>query len=776
MSFQKYTIQRIFYFAWACWIGPTAVLHAQNPFDSGAFDPGTTTSDPQSAFGAFGGPNSPMVPAAANQPAAAPEEKDPDPVVRMLRASPPKTPEDMADGLTWMVRIRRWDEVGRLLDQIQSAGWSLSQRAALARSGKSSLWVRLRSDQAELSDPQREIVMQILRAPAEIARDLKWIDGWIAKLGSSSAGERRLAQLRLQDGGSVAVQQLVSRLLSGDSAATPIMLAGTIVEFGSDGVDALQAACLVADPQRSARVLFALAELPSKKFTAELGAGLVSTTLPDDLRAKLAEILLAKYGGLPPEDAVYALLSKRFDESLEEYQMARSGDGGLPDSVWRLTPDRMSIQRVEVPAKDRMLERTSQLATLRMRLSAATSADRVEGGVVLLQRAYRMSPQLELRELEVPWYTETQADRMPEAGYWEQVFAQAGVWQMHGAAVRSLQMMGQAVNAGQLVAPMDFLSRLLSDPRPMIRYTALETVASIGPTQPYWGMEKAIETAWEMTQLAGGPHALVIGLQAELRQAAQQQLQLQTGADVTAVNSARAALLALHEGKPIELVVIVDRVVDQSIFELLQRLRQANRSQSLPIAVLTDQLYPHERQLIDDTAGVISSVLSRNAEQMERVVRMLLDSLDTSPMTAADRGNFAGVGGKFLATIAGDRERYGFYPVADWHDRLVNTMGGMTPSSRISLLAGLGSTESQRKLAMMTASGNLDEQERLEAAKAFGRSVRQFGMILSREDVAQSYDLYNQLGPTDPVAVKSIGLILDVMEAHAGKMLWPEGL
>ncbi len=64
----------------------------------------------------------------------------------------------------------------------------------------------------------------------------------------------------------------------------------------------------------------------------------------------------------------------------------------------------------------------------------------------------------------------------------------------------------------------------------------------------------------------------------------------------------------------------------------------------------------------------------------------------------------------------------------------------------------------------------------MEAVKAFARSVRKFGMNLHRENVKQAYELYNEYGPKDPITAKAMGLVLDVIEAQAGKAPWPEGL
>jgi CheY-like chemotaxis protein len=279
----------------------------------------------------------------------------------------------------------------------------------------------------------------------------------------------------------------------------------------------------------------------------------------------------------------------------------------------------------------------------------------------------------------------------------------------------------------------------------------------------------------EMAALSGGPHSLVIGLQSEIRQAASQMLARQTGAEVTEANSGQSALLALQGNKPIELIFIVDRVSDMSIFELLQRLRKTKNGQSLPLAVLTDSLYPHERRLISDMPGVVTSVLSRDPQHIERVVGRLLAALDTRPMSAGDRSQFAQGGAEFLAKLAGDRGTYSFYPLSDWREQLISAQGSFPLAAQMDLFAALGAAEGQTNLVSLAATPSLSEAERMAAAGAFAKSVRRFGMLMSRQDVLRNYELYNQLGPKDPVAAKALGLVLDVTEAQAGKADWPEG-
>ncbi len=756
-------------------VSSTSLL-AQDPFDSSAaadnpFDAADPGADSASPFSGFSQPAQPEAPAAAASTVGTdPSEVDPDPIIRLLRESPPQTPAEMAEGLKWVVRLKRWDEVRRLLDSIAAKNWSLSQMADLADAGGEALWFRLSVDEAELSDEQRKLLSGIVSAKATQARDPAWLDGWIEKLSHPQPGERRLAQLRLRAGGTAAITRLIERLLSSedstDSKVDHGMLAGTIAEFGDEGADALRAACLVADPQRAGHVYLGIAEIPGQEFSVEVAAGLASSVLTPELRLALAEVVARRYSKMPTPEAIEKFLAARFATKLADYQQSRTHPVVLvEEEIWRPTADGKTVAPVKVSPEERELEELARLASHRLNLTLATTDDLVDCAAVALQRAYRVQPLLYPTENQVEVLAKLDHAVAADASYWIRVFDRASDLQMHGGAVRAIQKLSQSA-AGNYLMPLDFLTRLLSDSRPVVRYLALQQIAAVDPKQSFGGAENALGVALEMARLTSGPHALVIGRSSDLRQAAQQQLEQQASARVITADSARNALLALAGDLPIELVLIVDRVSDQSIFEMLQRLRGAERSRALPIAVMTDELYQHERRLVGELPGVIASHLSRSPEHMREVVGQLTQRLDTEPFSVDDRRIFAETAGEFLARLAGDRDQYAFYPLVDWQSELSEVGRGLPIGSRLTLLAALGSVESQLQLVTLASSSSLIGAERLEAAQKFATSVDRFGMNLGPETVWHVYEVYNSLGPTDPATAKSLGVVLDTIEAR----------
>lgn len=761
--------------------GNAAAETGGDPFGSGQIDPFAT----EAGNSAFSTPDSMAPGSDASLPDGGPSpnaagadasktarETELDPIVRLLRQRPPETPEQVGDGLTWLTRVQRWDEVGRLLDLVASKNWPLQSKAELARHGGTALWVRLRGDEAALSESQKQLVGEILRAPSQLARQPEWIDRWIDQLGSEKPSERRLAQFRLQDAGSQAILRLVSRLLDGDQKVDPEMLAGTATLFDESGIDALRMACTVQDPQRAARVLLAMAGLPGKHFTAELAAGLESTGLSAEDQQKLAQKLEDKFGGLPGRQAIDKYLAEQLQRRRENYFHSRMESSQVPQVVWQVTPDGSLVEAIEASKSQRDLELLAQLASMRMQMRSADRGQLIEDLSYVLQRDYQQSPD-ELRAASLKPVGEALGG-VGATDLWQQVFEQATEWQMHGAAVQAIHALAESTSPDN--PPLNFVSDLLHDPRPVVRYAALELLNRWDPDRNYRGSEQALRTAFEMRSLGAGPHALVIGQRADLSQAAQQQIQQLTSSDVSVAHSAKTTLKVLNGWSPVELILIVDRVTDQSLFELLQRIRNSAKGRSLPIAVLTDELYSHERQWIAQDGGSFTSVLSRNLEQMQRIYDNLLGQLDTHPMTTAERARFAKIGAQFLARIAGDRTRYAFYPIQDYRTQLISASLESTAEERIQILSSLGDAESQLRLVELAASDQLPQEERILAANAFADSVRQFGNQLGQPGIVQSYAWYNEYGPKDRTAVRVLGHVLDVIEANSGKREWPEKL
>ncbi len=745
---------------------------AQDPDDP--FGGGDGAMDASSTFGSVDDTDmTPTSPAAGGAAGGAPTSYlNTDPLIRRVRENPPSSPPEMAKAITWMVQLRSWETVGNLLDRVDKQNWSLESKAQLAREIAPEIWNQLLRNTGKLSEAQSKSLKSLYSAPVAYGRDPKVIDSLIDQLASPMAASRQIAQLRLQDGQRAALKRVLDRLIDGDAKVPAKSLAETALQFDRDGIDALQAACNLQDATRSSRVALSLAELSSNKFSSELAAALYSGRYSADVKQALAEKIQAGYSRLPSQAAVVDFLAKEFQNALDDYQSKRIAADSTSRTIWLPAADGKIFSREVTPALA-ALERLAQLACMRSQLEVVDPAVETLSTVIQLQRAYQLNPSLIDAEITSQLIQPLPSERSEEAAFWVEVFKQASDRQMHGAAIRSLQMLHSQVRSGKFLAPLDFLSQLLLDGRPVVRYLALEIIATADPRADYSASERALAVAVEMTQMSQGPQALVIGGNNELCMAADQLIQLHTGTKSVVVTSARGAFKNLVQQHPIELIVVVDRVHDLTLFEMLQRLRGSG---SLPIAVLVDRLQPHEEDLVNKGAGFYAANLSRDPDHLKLVIEQLTQTLDVRPMTSDDRIRFSALAGKFLTKIAADRNNYAFYPVTEWHEQMVSITSVVQPSARAQLLSGLGTQDSQQKLVLLACSTGLPEKDRFQAARSFETSVRQFGIQLSDQEIKNSYERYNDLGPNDPAIAKAMGYVLDIIEAQTGTRAWPDPL
>lgn len=748
------------------WIALGAILLA--PASLSAQD----AQDPFGAGNPFGGAadNAAAVaqPPVAAPAAAAPLAEDPDPLVRMLRHSPPQTPEEYAQALEWLVRIGRWDEIGRQLDALQRAGWNREQLAELSSAGGANLWYRLREGGKELTDAQKKLVSDIAALPAQLAREPQWLDSWIDRLAAPTAGERLEAQLRLERASRPAIERLCARLLAGDQRVSGRALVESLLQFPGDGVEALRAACVVADSAARTRVLLALAQSSATQFGVELGSAIESASLPAQSRQAVSQALLDKYGKLPTHESVHEFMLGRFERQLADYQLIRTGRPRVPVTAWRVDSAGTGIKAIETTAADHALELLAQIAAHRIGYSFRTHQDEIDCATVLLQHSYQSRPGV-ATDNPLGGLIAGLPEEAATSDFWKQVLDRSDEWQMHGASVRATQAIGAGL-ASHLPGTdgFAFIAECLRDSRPVIRYVAVDAIARAQVKAPYDGAPAALETAIEMSRLGQGPMALVVGLTSDFRIAAEQQLAA-LGSPAIAVNSTAAALQILDQPYPIEMIMVVDRVPHNSVRALVERLRHSRRGGSLPVAVLTDNLEPFEVSELSRMPGVVMSVLSTDPAHMPRVIGELEGTLDIRPLSPEERAGFAATANAFLARIAADRQNYGFYPLARWEKELTSAVDSLPREAWLGILSGLGTPDSQRQLMLVAADLSVAEPARGQAAEAFERSVQEFGLVIGRSGILQAYELYNTQGPDDPATVVALGRVLDAIETKTGK-------
>lgn len=712
----------------------SCTIFAQGPFGA---------SEPALAADPFG--NVPSPASAASEPAlpestltvsdsATKGEKDLDSMVRLLRLSPPETPRDYAQALDLMSRIRNWDEVAHTFSALQKANWNREQLSELSTLGGPALWSRLSDRDSQLPEPLKKFARDVAVVPSQLARDPMWIDKMIDRLASTSSAYRHAATLLLQRSHRTGIERLCARLLAGDATVPGVRMVEALLRFDNDGIEALRSACISRDSASRARVLLALAQSGSSEFSMELSSALECMLLSDQARRAIGDQLLKRYAGLPSSAKVREYLVMRFNRQLEEYQQARTRSARVPTTIWRMDADGRIVSVDGSPA-EKALEGLARMASLRLACSSRTQEDLLDCATVLLQRGYHVQPGIESSETAGQLLS-----ALPEEArgseFWKKVFDRSESLQMHGAAIRATQFIGRELaDSPPGSSSFNFIARALRDSRPVIRYVAVEAMSRAELQIDYADSADALATALEMSRLGEGPTVLVVGLTADLRLAAENQL-LSMGSPSLSANSLSSALEFLSKPNPVEMIMVVDRVPGYTLRGLVERLRHSRRGQALPVAILTEPSEMAEANELSRMPGVVLSVLSHEKEQMPRVVREMERRMDVRPLNSAERMLFLESAQRLLEKSSPDQ---------------------------------LGTADSQEQWIRIAADTRSSREARMQAADAFSRSIKRYGLLLPLASQLKAYEIYNLQGPSDSVTVAALGAILDAMESITGR-------
>lgn len=214
--------------------------------------------------------------------------------------------------------------------------------------------------------------------------------------------------------------------------------------------------------------------------------------------------------------------------------------------------------------------------------------------------------------------------------------------------------------------------------------------------------------------------------------------------------------------RSVDLVLLPVGSADRNLEDIVLQIRKMPRGKALPIFVfggrdsaLAAQTYdqPLRRQTPTSEPTDLASVL-----------RPVLEAAPLPPLATDERSVFAHEAVTLLAEIATD-PKLSFYDLRSAGvERAIAgelTTGG---SEFIALFSGLGTPQSQARLAELVALPSISVRNRELALTGFQRSVERFGNRLSRKQVAVQYDRYNQA--TEPEVTGALGELLDFLEAR----------
>ncbi len=696
------------------------------------------------------------------------------PVVRSLREHPPTNSAAYGKALRQLSRIEQWEEAARMLDELSRNKFSDADASVMMTELGLADILAMRAQGDRFTPSQLGLLKKIEEGAVRYQRRPEVLANALNLLKGPRAEDQKRGVLAIQSAGRDGLAFLVNSVMQ-DLSPPNVAASAVIASYGDDGYAAARTALMHADRQQRTRVFQLLKGIEHRSMIAQYLSGANSTADSDESR-ELCKIGVKKIlGALPSADQARVQLLGMLQAQLPLLDPRSLGNelGSFP--TWYF--DGKDLIPNESNAYDRYLLESVFLSDS-LRRCLPPSDVPASAALVALEHLGRSKRNIEwsdlLAELE---------SRFPglssEDNRLAKVWTQAEASPLYNAQRLSILLMAARVRSN----PASPLTRqLVAASRsglPLLRYEATRGLMPLIATGTIHASEQLKSNIREMLLLQAHPLVLVIGGSDSLTDHADHML-AHAGVRSEIVRSGRDVIQALDSSYPIEAVVIVDRVGDVSLAQLVQRVRAHVRGSIIPIQMLLPEYRESEQRILNEIPGVqfgfippnepgmmklISNALSLPGQELWllpeertefRVFAIeLLQEIASQPMTTV------------AASVRGLAQHSRESASRDWFQSLSD-----------SVLGEIGTQFSQIDLVHRITNPQNSDASRRAAADMLVRSVKLHGVRIMMSDVEQAYNAYNTLGRADFVVRECLGSVLDEIEIFAKENGWssiPQG-
>ncbi len=521
-------------------------------------------------------------------------------VVRSLRNRPPQSEIEISRAILYMTRIERWDEVGRYLDQLAKLPLDESKALQMERAAGLETWFRLTRSDGKLNEKQRAVASKVIDLSSGATRNPATLQATIKLLHAKDLIDRKRGVLAIQAAGELGLAAMLESVANSDTPPAPIM-SEVIVTLGKEGEAALKAAIATSEGNSREQLMLLAARIPGPAYMSELAAAFYTVSSESQAYRQISKALSPAGQALPEAAAAQRYVLNQMQSQIHEFSISRREVTTNSNSVWRWSPDGKRMISEYDDTSGVHLERAYQFAHLAIQLGSVAGNDSPLATAVVLERNYRLSPILELDQNAL------QREFLPMGAfenidYLGVVFEAAKKAELQAAELRSIQAIGWALpkNPSNASASLLRLSESVKLSSPPLRFASAIAIGKrLDADRGFEGRFAYEHTKREMLRLASKPLALIVGGSVELRDGLSKQLS-HLGIRAIGTSSARETLRVIQEPQPIEYVFIVDRVLEMSLSELVQRIRSYPRTSALPLAIMTDAVVVPQRTILED--------------------------------------------------------------------------------------------------------------------------------------------------------------------------------
>ncbi len=686
-------------------------------------------------------------------------------IVESLRALNPVEPEALSAAIRTMLDLQMEQEARYYLNKLVSLNLDESQMVALMDSEGSDFFLTLHASPI-LAPEGRAFAKQVLAVSSKNATSPETLSRLVDQLGHESLEVRSGAFQKLRRTGPVAVARLIERFATETVVQRVLRMRTALRSMGPQALLPLLGTVDATHLQVRYEVLTALARLKLPDAMYAAAGATLAPGQPEEIREAVLNGVVETWGPVSDPTGVMRRSQQRTEDLLYGVaQLPRNSESGDTFEYWDWDPATntvtSSILAATTVARLVALDRARELGAFnpadpqlgRLHLLAwLDSAKRVAGPIEVLD--------LESAKNEFPGMTAPRLDESIRLALQANLFP---------AAAGAADLLGQMPDAADLLVNNQAgLIRALQSGDRHTQFAALRAITAINPERGFAGSSFYLDS---LLMLAGysEQRAVLICHPDDL---------LARNLAVAASHSGFTGLISPNSidlfeqaaaDANIQLLMIDHRMGRPDMATLVQQLRADWRTRRLPLAILTSETDTIRSERIAQR-DPLTIVLPYTSD--ERLVSLQLNQLEVlSDDWTVDQAQ-AIIQSEWavnrLVEIASDRQRYGFLELTRYRERLVDLLDRPRFSGQaITIVESLGTAEAQQGLIAFASRAGNPLELRTAAALAFGRSIRQRGILLTTDEIRAQYDRYNSSENEGADSQRILGSILDQIEQRS---------
>lgn len=694
-----------------------------------------------------------------------------DPAVAALLATQPETPDEKIRAAVILAQLGETERAKEFLSEVLAADLDDDTLAQLGATLGSTQLFQMAGN-PELAPQGKQLSQAIFEARNRKLRDPQRIANLIQQLQSGDSDAYWQAIDGLQEAGEAAVGPLIEVLTDTQRSEEHGRIHRALATLGDDAIKPLTALLAADDPTVQKAGIRTLVAIEAREAAVDLMGLVDDPRIESQVRTLAAQAVTALVG----RETTRAQRVRQVVSKVEALLAAQARPGTADPQqidfpVWDSGEDKLEMVRISPEEMRR--RRAAWLA------GAAYGAAKDDPHIRKLYAAAYLN--------DVAWRFGLERLLWEQAPQWSDTLSEFSTGEMSSVLVfcQERGLTGGALGAVEVLRARGDSMALhgrgdgptplvlaLQAPDRRLRFAALRAVMAIQAGHRFPGASRVGEALTYFASTTGKQRAIVAGpiVADSMRVAGELKKQ---GYEVDVVTSGLEMKRTVAASPDYELMFVAAGIQAPPLHLLINPLRQDGRSARIPLGILA-RAYMLDRaeELAESDPYTLAFPRPHNSESVQWQVNQLLSLPDRDFHPRTERIRQAQAALDWLIALC--EHPSPAYPAIEFEETVLAALSvPELQDTALVLLGYLGTARAQRAAVEMAGRTALPIQQRVGAVSAFRRSVQEYGVLLTTDEILQQYDRYNASESADPGTQKIFSLILDCIEAptHADRVL-----